>query len=619
MNTFFISLRRSVYSLFFLVSAFMLLTAPCSVQASDIVVSARLNNAAFPVDEAVLLLVTVNGTSSAKPLQPTGKGLEFTYRGQSSQMQWINGKSSLTIIFTYMVQADKPGKHTIDPVRVAVDGKEFASQPLSCTVLPASSTAGSSQGSATTQSSHAARLRSGDADKIGFMRLTPSRETIYPGQLVPVVISAYFRQGLRVTLNSNPRLAGNDFILHSVDEKPVQVEKQINGEDYIELRWNGAVSPIKQGKFPLEFELDATLLVRVNNRRRQNDPFGSIFGRDPFFDDFFARYTKRAVKLASPKKQLVVKPLPEKDRPADFKGAIGAFGLAVAADPRNGKAGDPITLTMVISGTGNFDLVESPRLNEATGWKTYPATDNFVEEQPGRGKKTFEQAIVPTVSTIAAIPEVNFSYFDPDLEEYVTLHSKPIPLTLQQGSTPTTTAPDAKEPQDDKTEQPKQLQDEPDKFIPLHTEPGTFVRQIIPLYKKPLFQLVSGFSALCLLISLPLHLRRKRLENNPQILLHKKLNQSLATHFHEMKQAMDGDDQKRFIRHCQQAIQEYLALEWGVSARAITPGDIRQRMDEHSQLGQLFAQLEQAQFSGSQFSRTMMHEMLETTRKELQG
>lgn len=605
---------RTVYPF---VALLLLLIITGWAYAGDVKVSAQLNSDSFPVDEAVLLTVTVQGASSAIPPSPTGTDLQFTYRGQSSQMQWINGKTSATISFSYMVQANKPGDYTIEPVKVVVEGHKYFSNPLSCTVLPASASRGASasaspRGSQGASSGPSTRLRSGDADKIGFMRISPEHETLYPGQLTHFTVKAHFRRGLRVTLNSNPSLLGNNFILHSLDEKPVQQEELINGERYITLTWHGTLSAVKEGQFPLEFELDASLLMRVN-RQRSRDPFGSLFGNDPFFDDFFGRYSKREVKLASPKKSITVQPLPTTDRPADFKGAIGSYSLAVAASPLQGRVGDPITLKMIISGSGNFDLVQPPELTETKHWKTYPPTHTYDEETPGQGQKRFEQAIVPTSPDITEIGAIQFSYFDPELKKYVSLHSDPLPIQLEQQTSGSSSPKSLPAADLQPTSSPNRVSD--NNLAPLHTKLGKLVKKITPLYQKNWFIALIAAAFLIMLSAFYFSLRRKLREKNPQLILRKNLEQALLHHFKTMQEAIDSSDQKTFISHCRQAIQEYLALQWGVNAQSITRADLQQRLGDDALLQKIFAQLDQAGFSGSTLDRQSMTKLMRDTQK----
>ncbi len=590
-------------------------------QAADISVSASLNADKFPEDQAVLLTVTVNGSGTARVEPPRADGLGIVYQGQNSRMQWINGKTSASVSFVYMVQPGKAGKYTIDPIKVTVDGKTYTTNPVTCTVLPVTASQGPPAGrqqarSAPQNSGQAAtRLRSGEAEQIGFMRVMPRKTKMYSGELVPFTIKAYFRQGMRVTIKSQPRFLGDNFIIHSIDEQPDQSEDIINNTPYSILTWHGTLSSVKEGTFPLEVEMDASLLVRAK-RRRPSNPLGSPFFDDPFFDDFFAQYSNREVKVASPKKNITVMDLPTKNRPKGFKGAIGTFSLAVSASPLDGKVGDPITLKMVVSGTGNFDTVQAPDLSDSEHWKTYPATENFEEHRPGRGKKIFEQAIVPTSASLSAVPPVEFSYFDPDAGDYVQLRSDPIKLNLKDdGSTATLPPPaaaTAKNP-----EQPGQAA-EPGGLAPLHTELGSLVRSIVPLYRQPWFIVLVAGSLLLLCAAFILMLRQRKLAADPSILIRRQVDRKVREHLEQMARAAASGDQRNFADHCRAAIQERLAKNWNMEPRAITLADLEQRLGRDNPLTGIFGQLEHAGYGGIELDSGRMQTMLATVQTDLE-
>ncbi len=613
--------RFFLYCLIIPIVALLLpMQAASMAGAGDVSVTAELNSTKFPVDQAVLFTLTINGSRAGKPEMPKADGLQFVYQGQSSQMQWINGKSSSSIAYSFMVQAEQPGNYTIASVKVTVDGKVYTTQPVSCTVLPSTATNAPPAGRQAVQppgsSGPSARLRSGEADKIGFMRIDPAQDTIYSGQLVPFTIKAYFRQGMRVTLKSSPRFIGENFILHSIDDKPQQTETMVNGTAYTLLTWQGMLSAVKEGTAALEVEMDASLLVR-SNRGRSGGQFGSLFSNDPFFDDFFSSYSRREVKVASPEKSITVKDLPTAGRPEGFNGAIGTFSLAVAAQPVKGKIGDPITLKMAVSGTGNFDLVQSPTLTATKGWKTYPATENFAEHSPGNGTKTFEQAVVPTLPDLKDIPAVQFSYFDPYAKEYVTIKSDPITIQLESSAGVT-----AAVPQSAPAEQLPSPADAPpksDNLAPLHTDPGTLVTTIKPLYQKSWFISLMAFSLLCLIAALLLFLRRKKLADNPEIILQKQVSDQLNRHLQQMNEATSAARPDIFVTHCRTAIQEHYGLQWSKEPLAITLSDLQQRLSADSPLLALFTRLEQAGYSGAPPDRQEMENMLNILTKELKS
>jgi len=566
--------------------------------AADITVEAALNLKQFPVDQAAQLTVTVKGSNSGQPEKPRGDGLQFTYQGQNSRMQWINGASSSSVSFVFMVQADQPGEHIIEPITVHVDGKKYQTKPIKCSVLPVTMPAvpqtGKSGGTAVNPPTSSTRLRSGEADKIGFMRIIPEKETIYSGELLPFTIKALFRQGIRATIKSAPRLPGGNFVLDSLDDKPVQSQEIINGVPYTLLTWQGTVSSVKQGTFPMEVELDVSLLVRAQ-RQRPSAMFGSPLFNDPFFDDFFSGFSRKEVTLISPRKNLKVKDLPDSGKPDDFSGAVGTFSLAVSAQPTTVRTGDPITLKMRIQGTGNFDRVHAPVFPKNSNWKTYPPSSQTADTVKGKGKKEFEQAIA---------------------ESYVTLSSDPIPITLQ-GNPNVANLQQQQSATSDTSKAGRPERPSGSMLAPIHTEFGKAVQSLQPIYQSRWFQLMLVVGLLLLLTAVFLLVRSKRINSDPVRAQKKILERELQQLADKAHQAMELNDSQLFFSLCRRILQKRLAFAWQAEAQAICTADLEQQLPKDSPLTEIFKKAEHAAYTGEEIPKQEMNRILTTLQQEI--
>ncbi len=607
------------------------------VRAADAAnITASLAPASFSVDQAAQLTVQVTGSSSAEPGLPEVHGLRFFPHGRSSRMQWINGSYSSSVSYLYMVQADRPGIYIIPPIKVTVDGKVLETAPITCTVRPAGPAAippGTGQGGGVQAPGAQTRLWSGESEKIGFMRIILKKKTAYTGELVPMTIKAYFRQGLQVTINSEPNITGESFILLHRAVKPRQTEELVNGIPYSVLTWNDAISGVKAGNFPLEVDLGATLLVQQQVRTPAG-MFGSPFFGNEFLNHFFGGgYRQKKVKLVGPKQSLTILDLPAKGQPANFGGAIGTFSLLVSVKPTTAKVGDPLTLKMVVTGTGNFDRVEPPVFPAGGGWKTYTPSSEFKDLGNGRGRKKFEQAIVPTSSSLQAVPPVSFTYFDPEARQYVTLKSDAIALHLQGGGAAAAMAvpappqsrpvPSAMEKKKTGTPAGKATPAAMTSaatagLAPLETDLGVLHRRIVPTYKKPWFIGWTGISLLLLAVGGFLRLRRQRLLADPSILQRKDLDRKLKHHYLEMEQALAAGDTDHFLQSCRAAIQDRLGLAWQQEARAITLAALQERLAVGSPLITVFQQAEHGSYVGIHMDQEEMRSTLNLVRKELE-
>ena len=182
--------------------------------------------------------------------------------------------------------------------------------------------------------------------------------------------------------------------------------------------------------------LTVVVRERVQQQQRQrssNDPFDQFFN-DPFFDDPFSmRPRQKEITLASETADLTVLPLPAANRPADFSGAVGHFDLRASASPADVTAGDPITLRLELSGSGDFDRATFQHVGQRQRWKTYTPKGTFqADDSAGfQGTKTFEQLIVPEDASAREIPALRFSFFDPKTAQYETRTTAPIPVTIK--------------------------------------------------------------------------------------------------------------------------------------------------------------------------------------------
>ena len=127
-----------------------------------------------------------------------------------------------------------------------------------------------------------------------------------------------------------------------------------------------------------------------------------------------------------------VKPLPKEGQPAWFRGAVGVYEISATAKPEETSVGDPITLTLSITGTGRLDQLQPPPLPDLPelthGFKV--PTDPLAGEVEGKIKR-FTQSIRAISDSVKEIPSIPFAYFDPRQGKYVTVRSKPIPIKVK--------------------------------------------------------------------------------------------------------------------------------------------------------------------------------------------
>ena len=415
-----------------------------TLQVRAATVSASLDQPQISMGDAAQLTVTVSGAQN-QPDAPNVDGLDLQAVSQRTNISVINGSLTMSASTIYAISPRHEGTFTIPAIKVG----DAASQPLTLHVVrdaavnpPTSPAPGNfrtmppapSTGpvvmpplNPTPGTSNAGNTPE-PPGRFGSIVVVLPKKELYVGELVPVDIKAYIPDDVQASITDLPQFTSDGFTLNPLGTKPQQSTEAVNGRSYAVLTWHSALTGVKVGDYP--FDLKMPLSVVVPQQMPQADA-------DDMFNNLFrnamaAMGQRKEVTLQSKAETLKVLPLPQNGRPADFGGAVGQFEIESSATPTTVNAGDPITLRLKITGTGNFDRVSSDLLASDAHWKTYSPKNHFdpADSVGYQGTKTFEQPIIPSDSSVTSVPGVSFSYFDPETRQYVTRTSVPVAVTV---------------------------------------------------------------------------------------------------------------------------------------------------------------------------------------------
>ena len=572
--------------------------------------SATLSATSVAVDSTATLTVTVNGSRSAEIDIPEVENLIFHRRGQSSSMHFMNGSLSSSISTKFIIQPLQEGTFTIPPFNVIADNKTLTTEPLSLEVTSSLKPTGST----------VPQDNNDNSDEIAFIAVSGLKEKGYTGEIIPVEIKAYFRRGIRVEIQRLPEIRGDAFVISPPSDEPSQTIESRGGKSYSVITWNSSITPIKEGNYDFIVDLDATLyLPQKSSRSRMNrNPFfRDDFFNDDFFNDIFGGFQEKKVTLASERQSFTAEPLPEAGRPDDFGGAVGEFSFEIAAKPRSVKVGDPITLTMTISGKGNFDRVTAPLFPSDSNWKTYSPVANFKSSgSEYSGDKIFEQAVVVNNTTINEIPSLHFSYFDPIRHQYVTRSTEALPLSIEkEAESATVPAPplsgNVKKPESAAPEQTG-------RSATIRLSTNKFTDDIRPVFREVWFIAVAVACTLILLIVAALILRKHYLLKNEDSLQRKIQLARIQEKLNLLQKNIQNNDNDAFLKNCREIIQCKLGLVWKVEPTTITLSDLQQKLSADSPLLEIFRAAEQQAYGGTYLDKELGN-YLNILEKELEG
>ena len=485
------------------ITVFAVVAAAQFARADSPSVTAVLSNSETVVGATVELQIKVTGPGDTQaPEQIPAEGLEIYRTGEdaSSEIKFGAGTMQVTrsVTYTYTVLPKSAGRFTIPPQTIRVGNNSLRTPALTLNVADAP---GSSAGARQSRGQQSQSVSAGD---LLFAELIVPKKVAYVGEIIPVQIRMGFDPRVRPRLIEPPEITGQGFTAQKLQQSG-QTSETINGRPYDVVTYKTAIAAARAGKFEVgPVKAKAQVIVpraRSAPRSRARSPFDLFDLDDPFSDPFFSNPfaqmgERRDVDINSQPVALEVKPLPP-NAPPSFSGAIGNFVMTTDAKPKRVQAGDPITVTSAISGRGNFDRVNAPAIEDERGWHKYPPSSKFKQDDEVgiSGTKTFETVLSPNEKK-QAVPVLAFSYFDPAKEQYVTLRSESIAITVQGGA-PATQNVAASQPASaspapavaaQSTQKPQdilyQLTDRPatvESFAPLYTRPVFWTVQLVPL------------------------------------------------------------------------------------------------------------------------------------------
>jgi hypothetical protein len=479
-------------------------------------VTAVLSNSEATVGETVELQIKVVGPGDARPPEEISiDGLEIRSTGTSRQFEMRNFSTSSSVTYSYTILPLKAGRFRIPPQTVLAGGKTLRTPELSLNVADAPGQ------QTTTRQGRGAQNQSNPGDLV-FAELIVPKKTAYVGEIVPVQIRMGFDRRVNPRLTEPPEITGQGFTSQKLQQSSQNLET-INGRPFEVVTFKTAIAAARAGKFEIgPVKAKAQVVVpRRRNAPRGRSPFDLFDLDDPFSDPFFSNPfaqigERRDVQITSEPVALEVKPLPS-NAPPSFSGAIGSFNMATDAKPKSVQVGDPITVTTTISGRGNFDRVNAPLLEDDRGWHKYPPSSKFKQDDEVgiSGTKTFEMVVSPNENK-QNLPVLAFSYFDPAKEQYVTLHSEPMAITVQGGAAPPVVAGQSPASSPANAARGRAAianSTKPQDILYQLTEPSRTVASFEPLYARRGFWVAQSLPLAALLLFAGWKIRRARFDD----------------------------------------------------------------------------------------------------------
>ncbi len=413
-------------------------TAGAAIQAEAVVQQSSVYQG-----EPFVLNIRVSG--SDQPRQPDltdVEGFSVAFQGgsqnNSTSITIVNGKmtrnTSRGYVFSYQLTPLQTGTLTIPPITIEADGTTVKTRPIRIQVAAP-----------------------GETDDVKF-RLFLSKDACYVGEPVTLTAKLYLRQEVRTADFTIPVLSNTDWFYivdPGIEQQPAkkyyriplnngevigeQNRETLDGEVFTTISFPMVLIPKKSGRPDFG---TATVACDVLTGYRNNR------GRNPFNDDFFSDFfnTRQGVyqKVVVPSNRLTlnVRDLPLEGRPDNFAGHVGEFHISASAAPVEVNVGDPITLTLTLSGPEYLDSISLPPLSRQKQLRQrFKIPEERATATIYQSEKIFTQTLRPLDASVTEIPAIELPYFDTQSRTYKIAKTDPIPLRVR--STRIITAMDA--------------------------------------------------------------------------------------------------------------------------------------------------------------------------------
>lgn len=375
----------------------------------------RMQEGPYYVGEPVLIQLSVSSDGEQPTVKFAGSTTGLTVRGPdvsvSSSRTVINGRrltSNDSYTFRFSVTSTESGVRKVGPFEVERAGETVQVQALEMNFEELA-----------------------DASNM-FLEIRPETNRAYVGQSFPVKVKwgyaasinkvRYVFARLRIQsslfdqleLNATPSRTEETLVLQTGD-KAVELDadiaqERIDGQNYITASATVSVRATKTGRFSIESRCRSKQLIAS----------GGFFGNDRT-----APIVARSLPL-----EMDLLAVPD-GGPATFTGAIGErFSITTRLERSKARVGDPIPLTVSIQGGDGIEYVRLPDWSESEYSEQFQFPSESPAGQATRDAKTFDVTIRAKEPGITELPGLEFSWFDPKLEKFVTTTSRALPFEV---------------------------------------------------------------------------------------------------------------------------------------------------------------------------------------------
>jgi hypothetical protein len=521
----------------------------------------------------------------------------------STQTSIVNNVVAIFRGFTYSFSPTETGIFELGPATLEYKGKVYTSNSVKIEVVKRTPF----EGDVDADTERSKRI---DINKRIFVELETDKKEAYIYEQIVESFKLFFQKGLPIDDLDYVAASTKSFLAEKLGEER-RYEEVRDGILYNVIELRTALFPLVSGNIEIPpAKFNCNIIIRQQGYRNS------------IFDEFSGRGgQKYPVERSTDSVKLKIKPLPESDKPDNFAGTVGRFTMDVLAKPTEVKVGDPITLSINIRGKGNIQTIGEPVLapGDEKDFKIYPAeTDTTITDRGDgiKGEKLFSKVVEPQHENIDMIPAISFSYFDPELEKYMTITHNPIPIVVEHSEVEIPIRFSLEDAEKVKGQVKILTKD----ILPIMSDLYSFKNQGFAIYNRPLFLAFIFLTPILVVIACVYVQRHRELLQTDVGYARKRRALSRAKkQLSNARQLVQLDNPSEFYSTLAKTVMEHIADKLNLAPASITSdnisGILENRGVSHDVIKELRECLESCdygRFSASQHSKDQMVRTLDT-------
>lgn len=488
------------------------------------------------------------------------------YTSSESSFQMVNGhtSSSSSITYTYTLYAAKSGVYNIPAAHARVGGKQISSRPAKVTVVGSAQGRGNNSPKMHEDDNYPPHMKAAGSAISGrdlFIKVSANKRKVYEQEPILLTYKVYTLVDLTQLEGKMPELTG----FHTQEiplpqQKSFHIER-VNGKPYRTVTWSQYVMyPQMTGKMEIPSITFKGIVVQQN---RSVDPFEAFFNGG-------SGYVEVKRNIVAPSIKIDVLPLPHK--PANFSGGVGKFNISAQLNKNELKAGDPLSLRIVVGGIGNLKLIKQPVVNFPKDWDKYDpkVTDKTKLTSNGlEGNMIYDILAVPRNQGHYTIPPVELTYYDTSLNQYKTIKTQSFEIEVAKGDGSRSSVVDYSK------DQPKDIKDIKKGEAELHSVDNFFFGSV-----GYLMSLLIPFAAFVTLLVI---FRNRAIDNADLVKMKgKKANKIATKRLRQANKLMLAGKTNEFYDEVLRALWGYVGDKLNMPAEKLSRENISEKLQSHN-------------------------------------